>query len=265
MKRKIDDNPFIQNILYHYHIAYELVDSNDVILDYGCGTGEFINKVKDRVRSAYGYDVDQEKIQINKKKIKGVQFNTSRVGTKLPYKNNFFDKVFMFHILEHVDSEENALLEANRVLKPNGKLILASPYKGIFSWADMANLRYRFPLIHKIIGKIFFGEEKYNKLFLHNKSDLFGDSSKNRKWHKHYKEAEVRALLGKKFKLEKFKKFSLFQPFLLTMNNLWRFFNKNDNPFIIKLVWYDNQINGGDLSYNMFIIAKKNVEKSQKD
>ena len=134
-----------------------------------------------------------------------------QVGEKLPYKSNKFDLVFLFHVLEHVDNEKKTIDEIYRVLKKGGQLVVSSPYKGMFSWADSANLRYWAPWLHKIVASIFYGRSQYNQLFIKNRErDLYGNSSMNRHWHKHYTETEIRQMLVKHFKINLLLKYSLF-------------------------------------------------------
>jgi SAM-dependent methyltransferase len=48
---------------------------------------------------------------------------------KLPFEDNYFDKVFLFHTIEHVEKRyhPDILREIRRVLIPNGKLIATYP------------------------------------------------------------------------------------------------------------------------------------------
>lgn len=252
-------NPFRKHPLYHYFLSYEyLKDPCERFLDFGCGEGELIGGLKGKAKELYGFDVDQEALRKAKKRYPFVKFSKGKIGEPLPYENNSFDVVFMFHVLEHVSSEENAIAEVHRVLKKGGILYLASPYRGLFSWADTANLRYRFPELHKFLGLIFFGRDEYERKFIKKRSEfLFGDSSINRRWHTHYKEKEISNLLQDQFHLEEFIKFSLFQPFLFILWNTWDFFFKRENPLLTWLVWLDNKLRAGELSYNMLVVAEK--------
>jgi SAM-dependent methyltransferase len=164
----------------------------------------------------------------------------------------------MFHVLEHVQSESEAIKEAHRVLKKKGILYLASPYRGMFTWADTANLRYRFPLIHKKFMELSLGKKEYDNRFIkQQKQGLYGDCTSTRTWHKHYKEHEISTLLNGKFDIEEFYKFSLFHPFLLVMQNVFDYFFKRKSDLVKKMIWYDNKLNAGELSYNMLAICTK--------
>jgi len=47
--------------------------------------------------------------------------------TNLEFKDNYFDAILCYHVLEHVENDRKALSEMLRVLKPSGWAILQSP------------------------------------------------------------------------------------------------------------------------------------------
>ncbi|MFI5204541.1 MAG: class I SAM-dependent methyltransferase [Flavobacteriales bacterium] len=49
--------------------------------------------------------------------------------TQLPLKENEFDLVFCYHVLEHITDDKKAMSEILRVLKPGGLLIAQVPFK----------------------------------------------------------------------------------------------------------------------------------------
>lgn len=249
--------------LEHYFLSYDFFKKKSgKILDFGCGDGTFIAGLQGNSKKLYGIDVREDSIKEAKNNYKKINFKTIKVGGRIPYSNNFFDAVCMFHVLEHVDSEGRVLKEIFRVLKPNGYLLLASPYHGLFTWADTANIRYRFPRAHRLFMNTFLGRDEYEKRFINRKiKKLFGDSSLNRDWHKHYKEKDIKKLLKNDFEIEKFLKFSLFHPFLLVVYNIWHYVFKKHNKFLTWLVRLDNQLKLGEFSYNMLVIARKNEQK----
>ncbi|MEK7090973.1 MAG: class I SAM-dependent methyltransferase [Patescibacteria group bacterium] len=252
-------NPFTKTPFYHYFLAFDLISNPTAkVLDFGCGSGQFLGKLHAKVKNVYGYDVDPEKINLAQHLHPHVKFKLGRVGAPLPYPDATFDVVNMFHILEHVSSETMAILETHRLLKKNGLLFLASPYQGLFSWADAANLRYRFPNLHKWFFITFLGKYEYERRFVSRRSiGMYGDCTDNRNWHKHYTEGELRQLLGNKFTITEVHKFSLFYPFLLIPYNLINYFFKPKFNSILWLIHLDNLINAGGWSYNFLIVARK--------
>jgi len=50
--------------------------------------------------------------------------------TKLSFKDNTFDAILCYHVLEHIEDDKKAILELFRVLKPGGWAILQIPIDG---------------------------------------------------------------------------------------------------------------------------------------
>jgi 2-polyprenyl-3-methyl-5-hydroxy-6-metoxy-1,4-benzoquinol methylase len=83
------------------------------ILDIGCGTGVYLDFLKSLGMDAWGVDFVKEFIEKGKKKNSNLVYGKAE---ELPFKNNEFDTVLMFDILEHGD-DEKLLKEAKRVSK----------------------------------------------------------------------------------------------------------------------------------------------------
>jgi ubiquinone/menaquinone biosynthesis C-methylase UbiE len=86
------------------------------VLDAGAGTGALIKYIP----GAIGMDIAPR----SKKIIKGDL-------TKIPFKENYFDTVFVCDVFEHLSPTDlkKALSEIKRVLKPNSYLILSVPFE----------------------------------------------------------------------------------------------------------------------------------------
>lgn len=92
------------------------------ILDYGCGTGEFLNYQKKQGWNIIGVepsDIARQKannLLDNKvsKDLKGVQKNSINIIT-------------LWHVLEHVHDLNNTLTELREILSGNGFMIIAVP------------------------------------------------------------------------------------------------------------------------------------------
>jgi 2-polyprenyl-3-methyl-5-hydroxy-6-metoxy-1,4-benzoquinol methylase len=99
------------------------------ILDIGCRDGDMLLYCKQNKTPVefHGLDILEDKLQNAKKK--GYQTTHNHDIRKQPfaYENNFFDVVICSHILEHLQAPENILNELNRILKPNGALIVGVP------------------------------------------------------------------------------------------------------------------------------------------
>lgn len=99
------------------------------ILDIGCGFGWYEKMaVENCAGSIIGIEPDEKSFRNARNEVKGAHF---KIGTaiKLPFKNSSFDKVVMLEVLEHLpkNTEEKALEEISRVLKPGGELVISTP------------------------------------------------------------------------------------------------------------------------------------------
>ncbi|MBC8495532.1 methyltransferase domain-containing protein [archaeon] len=107
------------------------VEGNKV-LDLGCGMGTLSFECAKKGADVYGLDYAESAIK-NAKEIGnklGLNINF-KVGdsAKMPYKDDFFDKIICADFTEHLDIEtlRKSLKECYRVLKPRGKIILFTP------------------------------------------------------------------------------------------------------------------------------------------
>jgi len=97
---------------------------NKQCLEIGCGRGAFQDMVSDYT----GVDISKSvRYYLHK------PFCTASV-TELPFKDNSFDAIWSYAVLEHVPNPENALTEIRRVLRNNGLLLLAPAWQ-CRSWA----------------------------------------------------------------------------------------------------------------------------------
>lgn len=97
----------------------------DRILDVGCGLGYFTDLLSKDGAECYGIDLDEKCIDYCQKYMKG-QYQVADV-TKIPFPDNYFDKILCTEVLEHIDHNEEILKEIRRVLKKDGILVTSVP------------------------------------------------------------------------------------------------------------------------------------------
>ena len=100
------------------------------MLEVGCGTGEYTKRIcKSFPRSKiYAIDISEKILEVAIKKCKGcqnVQFLT-RSAYNSGFKSNYFDVVFGFYVLHHLDLPRFKN-EISRVLKPGGLAYFYEP------------------------------------------------------------------------------------------------------------------------------------------
>lgn len=100
---------------------------NIKVLDVACGISRLGKTFSNCV---YGFDINQESAKFAKKN--GVIFKLGNIEKKWDYPDRYFDIVIASHIIEHVVNPDFLILEAKRVLKKGGLLIICTP--NIAAW-----------------------------------------------------------------------------------------------------------------------------------
>ena len=95
------------------------------ILDYGCGTGNYLMQLKARgFIHLYGLDKSEEMCKISAEKTGLVV----RCGDELnlPYEKNSFDAVIIIDVLHFVQNIDVFFARLNTIIKPGGKVFIAT-------------------------------------------------------------------------------------------------------------------------------------------
>ncbi|MDP2638180.1 MAG: class I SAM-dependent methyltransferase [Candidatus Levybacteria bacterium] len=107
-------------------LSSELGGGEISLVDIGCGNGRFAVPLAQRLAyEVVGVDNSRAMLELARKNdlnnlVKWSEQDASRLG----FKNNSFNSVWISHLLHLVNNPINVLTECFRVLKPNGKLII---------------------------------------------------------------------------------------------------------------------------------------------
>lgn len=138
------------------HVLLTLIDSQSTekVLEFGFGTAQniILLKKKHPNLALSGLDIDPKVQKIAAYKLAKNNINCNLdlyTGAIFPYADEEFDKIYsclVFHQLS-ADSKINSLKEIYRVLKPNGKIIIAD-------WGKAQNkiMRFTFCLVQLLDG-----------------------------------------------------------------------------------------------------------------
>ena len=104
------------------HISFE----NKVVLEVGCGTGNMSVQACRGARTYVGIDIDTRLIALCKGKYVDQPnlFFIYCKGEDLPFRDAFFDIVYMPWVISYFRDRVRALCEAARVLRADGKLVI---------------------------------------------------------------------------------------------------------------------------------------------
>ena len=109
-------------------------DEGSSVLELGCGNGKTLAALRDAGYRVTGVDFSQEAVNASRSLLgEDTDLRCASV-LDLPFEDEYFDGVVMFHVLEHITSEQErqASSEIFRVMKPGSRLMLKS-----FSPGDM--------------------------------------------------------------------------------------------------------------------------------
>lgn len=128
------------------------VSPSIVVLDAGCGHGNYIiDENRKDISWAVGVDVSEEAVTDN------VCLDEIKISdlSKLPFENNSFDIIISLWVLEHLIEPEAVFSEINRVLKPSGTFMFATPNKNFLPLALVQFLK-----LNKFLSKLLFGRQE---------------------------------------------------------------------------------------------------------
>ncbi len=95
------------------------------LLDIGCSAGFFLKVARDNGWETYGLDISDDTARIARERY-GLEVLTGTIE-EISYAPNHFDVVMMGDVIEHTANPVNTMLAVNKILKPDGLVILSTP------------------------------------------------------------------------------------------------------------------------------------------
>lgn len=94
------------------------------LLDFGCGVGDFLHYAQQKGCEITGCDMSEDARKFASEKL-GKTVVTPEEIFALPHST--FDVITMWHVLEHIDNLRFQVEQLHRLLKDNGRLVIAVP------------------------------------------------------------------------------------------------------------------------------------------
>ncbi|MBI2541621.1 class I SAM-dependent methyltransferase [Candidatus Woesearchaeota archaeon] len=130
------------------------------LLDIGCAFGFFLELARDDGWDAKGIEISEHAYKYAKNVLKLPVFN--KTLEKAEFKQNSFDAVTIFDVIEHLPDPKSMLKEIRKILKPNGLLAITTPNIGSIAarllgknWEEVKRVREHI---------YFFSEDTLKKM-----------------------------------------------------------------------------------------------------
>ena len=167
------------------------------VLDYGCGSGDFLQRITDRSDEQWGIDIDPEKVEAAA--LHGIKTRQVIPDQPLPFEDNYFDTIIIMEVIEHVADERAILAKLERILKPGGRLLLTTPHRGLLTFLDPGNFKFIAPSLHSFVHrKILRQKDYYDENFggdRRSEKGMIADFTVDQDpWHRHYSYKQIRTL-----------------------------------------------------------------------
>jgi ubiquinone/menaquinone biosynthesis C-methylase UbiE len=117
-----------QKAKYDAALSSMIVDSSGPALDVGCGSGMLFSQIAPLASMIVGVDISKELLLLAKARAK-VHSHTSVVlgdADHLPFKDNVFESVFVFTVLQNMPKPVETLRELRRIGTGNAKFVISA-------------------------------------------------------------------------------------------------------------------------------------------
>jgi len=97
------------------------------VLDAGCGNGEFMKYLQANIPRIHLQGLDYSAAEVKEAKKSGLDVKQANFEEKINLPSNSVDVAYAGELIEHLYNPDLFLSELNRIIKPGGFLLLATP------------------------------------------------------------------------------------------------------------------------------------------
>ena len=138
-----------------YSVIWQEKKSEGRLLEVGCGSGHVLKHMQSLGWNVTGVDFDPKAVAFASNQ--GLDVRLGSLAEQ-SFQSNYFDLVFMSHVIEHVHAPLALLKASFEVLKPGGRLVLLTPNSE--------------SLWHRVFGRNWMSLDPPRHLHLFNKSTI---------------------------------------------------------------------------------------------
>lgn len=195
-----------------HEFCRDLLTKQTSVLDYGCGSGQFLQLFGDRIGEGVGIDLDARLVEkaARSNRYANVRYLHADASAHLPFANGCFDLIVTFGVLEHVGPEQTYIQEFHRLLRPAGRLVIAVPSMGPFRVFDIGNIKYNFPRLHRWFYYHVARQPEYYERNFGADAPMFGQFSRKATQHNHYSATDLASLTAPYFQMQRYTRYGLF-------------------------------------------------------
>lgn len=117
--------------------SYENFYIGKRVLDFGCGSGDFLRSVNNRCITATGVELQKDFISDLRKD------DIPCFSSLELIKEKSQDIIFSFHVIEHLQDPIKSILELKKKLRPGGKIIIEVPHARDFLLEVAINEKFK--------------------------------------------------------------------------------------------------------------------------
>lgn len=150
------DNPIHQRLYKAYVIAQDYIKGD--VLEVGCGEGRGVDVLIKQSETFTAVDKIESVIKNLSEKFPQGKFMSMNIPPLGSLKDNTYDFVVSFQVIEHIENDELFLREIHRVLKPGGTALLTTPNRKMSLTRNPWHIREYLPNeLKNLAAKIFTG------------------------------------------------------------------------------------------------------------
>ena len=104
-----------------------LTRQKGLLLDIGCGTGDFLATCQKDGWKVKGIEPNDKARDLSEKKLEGKELVSNDINSLLESHQGKFDAITMWHVLEHVPNLMEYIEQLKLLLNPDGLIVIAVP------------------------------------------------------------------------------------------------------------------------------------------